>query len=173
MNKSFLILILFLAPLFSRAQENDPSTLIKTGNKAPTFDFYIKKDQKANLKDYRGKIVMINFFATWCGPCAMELPLVQKNIWDKYKDNPQFALMIFGREEGWDKVSGYKETHKYTMPFLPDEGRKIFSLYATQSIPRNVIIDEKGKIIYQSIGYSPDEFKQLVKLLDSKLKSVN
>jgi peroxiredoxin len=170
MNKTFLILILFFAPLFSRAQENDPSTLIKTGSEAPAFDFYIKKGQKANLKDYRGKIVMINFFATWCGPCGMELPLVQKDIWDKYKDNPKFALLIFGREEGWDKVLGYKEIHKYTMPFLPDEGRKIFSLYATQSIPRNVIIDENGKIIYQSMGFSPQETAKLAALLDNKLK---
>jgi peroxiredoxin len=170
MKTPALILLLFLAPLFSRAQQTDPSTFTKVGDTAPTFNFGISKTQTVNLKDYHGKLVMLNFFATWCPPCRMELPRVEKEIWAKYKDNPKFALFVFGREEAWDVVLPFKEKFKYTFPILPDVGRKIFGLYATQSIPRNVIVDEDGKIIYQSIGYSDEEFNNLLALLDKKLK---
>jgi peroxiredoxin len=170
MKKLIPLLLVFLAPLFSRAQQNDASTLTKIGDTAPAFDFSISKTQKANIKDYRGKIVLINFFATWCPPCRLELPRVQKEIWEKYKDNPKFALFIFGREEGWEKVQAFKEKNQYTFFMLPDEGRKIFSLYATQSIPRNVVLDEDGKIIYQSIGYSEKDFTELLNVLAGKLK---
>jgi peroxiredoxin len=173
MKRSTFILLTLLAPLFSRAQQADPTTFTKVGDTAPMFDFSITKTQKANLKDYRGKIVMINFFATWCGPCRLELPRVQAEIWDKYKDNPKFVLFIFGREEGWNVVLPFKEKYHYTFAMLPDEGRKVFGLYATQSIPRNVVIDENGKILYQSIGYSEPEFKTLLNLLDAKLKTIN
>lgn len=113
---------------------------------------------------------MINFFATWCPPCRMELPRVQKEIWQKYKDNPKFTLFVFGREQGWDVILPFKDSNSYTFPILPDEGRKIFSFYATQSIPRNIVIDENGKIIYQSIGYGEKEFKTLLDLLAERLK---
>jgi len=98
---------------------------------------------------------------------------VQAEIWDKYKDNSKFALLIFGREQGWGVVLPFKEQFHYTFAMLPDEGRKIFGLYAKEYIPRNVVIDENGKIIYQSIGYSDDEFKKLLDLLDAKLKVIN
>jgi peroxiredoxin len=168
-NLAVFAFILF-APLFSRAQQADPSTLLKIGDTAPVFSFEIDKGKSVSIQDYRGKIVLINFFATWCPPCRMELPRVQKEIWEKFSANPKFALFIFGREEDWDKVLTFKNTNKYTFPMLPDESRKIFSLFATQSIPRNVVLDENGKVIYQSIGYSPKDFDELIALLNSKLK---
>jgi peroxiredoxin len=163
-------LLIILIPLFSRAQQADPSTLVKTGDAAPSFTFNISKDQQANFSDYKGKVVMINFFATWCPPCRLELPRVQKEIWEKYKDNPKFALFIFGREQDWDVVLPFKEKNQYTFLMLPDKDKKIYGLYATQFIPRNVIVDENGKVIYQSIGYSEAEFNKLLDLLADKLK---
>jgi peroxiredoxin len=173
MKKLSCILFVFLVPLLSRAQQADPSTLTKLGDTAPAFDFNLTKDQTANLKDYKGKIVMLNFFATWCAPCRKELPRVQKEIWEKYKDNPKFALFIFDREEGWNIVLPFKEKNQFTLPIFPDEGRKVFSLYATQFIPRNVLIDENGRIIYQSMGYDENEFKKLLGLLAVRLKLID
>ncbi len=163
-------MLVILTPLFGRGQQPDTSSHTKVGDMAPGFQFSLSKNQTANLSDYKGKIVMLNFFATWCGPCRLELPRVQKEIWDKYKDNPKFALFIFGREQDWDVVLPFKAQYNYTFPMLPDVGRKIFSLYATQYIPRNVVIDESGRIIYQSMGYSEKDFSELLNLLSEKLK---
>jgi peroxiredoxin len=168
--KSFLsfLLLLFACYVFS---QTDDGSLTKIGDEAPSFKVEVDKGVFKELKDYRGKLVMINFFATWCPPCAAELPRVQKEIWDKYKANPKFALMVIGREEDWKKLDPFKAKYHYTFPILPDADRLIFGKYATQAIPRNVIIDEDGKIIYQSVGYSEEEFKMMQSLLAKKLKA--
>ena len=168
--KKFFLLLVLAAPLFCRAQKVDTSTLIRVGQQAPTFTFYLDDKKTADLKDYRGKIVLINFFATWCPPCRQELPRVQAEIWEKYKNNPKFALLAFDRQAGWDKILPLKQQQGFTFPMLPDVDRSIYGKYAKSYIPRNIVLDEKGNIIYESIGYDPQEFGKLLALLADKLK---
>jgi len=101
----------------------------------------------------------------------MELPVLEKNVWSKYRNNPNFVLLILGREHTEKEVSDFITAKKFTMPFAPDPGREIFRLYATQNIPRNVLIGRNGKIIYQSMGYSEEEFQKLEAFLDNQINS--
>jgi len=162
------VLLLFLP--FGIMAQDAQTTLTKIGDKVPQFSFELEKGKVVNINDYKGKLILINLFATWCPPCNTELPLVQKQIWEKYSSNAGFAFFVFGREEGWDKLIPYKEKKGFTFPILPDVNRNIFKQFATQSIPRNIIVDQEGKIIYQSIGYSEKEFAEMVALIDEKLK---
>jgi peroxiredoxin len=171
MKTNRLILFLLLLPFAVSAQQ-DLTTRTKIGDHVPVFTFETAKGKQASIADYKGKLILINLFATWCPPCNEELPLMQKQVWEKYKDNPNFALFIFGREEGWDKLTPYKTKKGFTFPILPDLDRAIFSKFATQSIPRNILVDETGKIIYQSIGYSEKEFAELQELIRQKLEPV-
>jgi len=171
MKTNRLILFLLLLPFAGSAQQ-DSTTRTKIGDHVPVFTFETAKGKQASIADYKGKLILINLFATWCPPCNEELPLMQKLVWEKYKDNPNFALFIFGREEGWDKLTPYKTKKGFTFPILPDLNRAIFSKFATQSIPRNILVDETGKIIYQSIGYSEKEFAELQELIRQKLEPV-
>lgn len=167
MKHVILFLIGFL-PILSYAQDQQ-EWLVKLGDKAPDFSFNLADSSLKNLHDYKGKVVMINFFATWCPPCRKELPRVQKEIYDVYKSNKNFELFVFGREENWDKLTPFIEKTGYTFPILPDAKRAIFSQYASSGIPRNVVLDEEGKIIYLSLGYTEEEFDQLLNLLKTKL----
>ena len=148
----------------------DLVTLVKEGDPAPDFSFVNEKGQTLKLSDLKGKVVWINFFATWCGPCRQELPHLQKEVYDKYKNNKDFVLLIFGREHDQTTVDEFKKTQHYTMPFYPDVKRKIFSLYAKQNIPRNFIIGKDGKIAVSSIGYTEKEFGEMVKKVVEMLK---
>ena len=120
---------------------------------------------------FKGKTVLITFFATWCGPCRKELPHIQAEIYNKYKNNPNFELIILGREHSWAEVNKFKADNKFTMLFYPDPERKVYSLFAKQSIPRNFLISAEGKIIFSTIGFEEKDFKQLKKIIDNQLKA--
>ncbi len=170
MKKTLLSLLAGFATITIAFAQTDSATLTRIGDQAPGFSCKTIDGKTIDISKLQGKIVMINFFATWCGPCNLELPVLQKNIWNKYKDNSNFVLIIIGREHSEKEVMDFAAKKKFTMPFAPDPERGIFKLYATQNIPRNVIIGKDGKIIYQSSGYSEKEFKELEDFLASKMK---
>lgn len=167
MKRLFFLLLLLPFAVFS---QQDTTTLTKVGDAVPQFSFETAKGKTARISDYQGKLILINLFATWCPPCNQELPEMQKQIWEKYKDNPNFVLFVFGREEGWDKLLPFKAKKGFTFPILPDVKRGVFGKFATQFIPRNIIVDESGKIIFQSMGYSEKEFAEMVNLIGEHLK---
>jgi len=156
------ISILVICVLTSCAQ-NGESTLTSVGQEAPAFKCTTIDGTVIDTKEMKGKVIWINFFATWCPPCKKELPVLENNVLKKYIDNPDFVLVVLGREHTMDEMKEYAETTGLKMPFAPDEERKIFSMYATQSIPRNVIIGKDGKIAVQTIGYTESEFSKLEK----------
>jgi peroxiredoxin len=164
----FLVFCLFIFSLSLLAQ--DEFTLVKEGQKAPDFSFSTENGQAKKLSDLKGKVVWINFFATWCGPCRQELPHLQKEVYDKLKSNKSFELIILGREHSWEEINKFKTDNKYNMPFYPDNGRKVFSLYAKQNIPRNFIIDKEGKVVVSSTSFTEKEFEEIVEKVEKLLK---
>jgi peroxiredoxin len=170
MKKELLSLLVGFAAIMVAAAQTDNTSLTRIGEMAPVFTCKTIDGKPIDISKLRGKIVMINFFATWCGPCNLELPVLQKNIWNKYKDNPNFALIIIGREHNEQEIRDFVTRKNFAMPFAPDPDREIFKLYATQNIPRNIIIGKDGRIIFQNFGYSAEEFKKIETLLAKKCK---
>lgn len=153
----------------SQAQTAESGWKVALHEPAPEFAVPSKNGELVSSEDLKGKIVLLNFFATWCPPCREELPRLQKEIWEKYKEHPKFALLVLAREQNWDKIDPFVSEHQFTLPIYPDLKRNVFGLFAEQGIPRNVILDTQGHIIYQSVGYEEKEFNQLIALLDSLL----
>jgi peroxiredoxin len=170
MKKLILALSAFLTCIISIQGQTDSTTFLRTGDRAPLFRCRTIEGNDFDLSKQGGKFVMINFFATWCGPCNRELPALQEKIWDKYRNNPRFALIVIGRQHTEKEVRDFAENHNFLMPFAPDADRKIFSLFASQNIPRNVIIGPDGKILFQNTGYTAEDFKNIENLLDEKLR---
>ncbi|NCB06645.1 MAG: TlpA family protein disulfide reductase [Bacteroidia bacterium] len=170
MRAKLLVFIALIFLLTGNLFAQDDFTLVKAGQIAPDFTFETAPGKTVRLSDFKDKVVWINFFATWCGPCRQELPHLQKEVYDKLKDNKNFELIILGREHSWDEINKFKAEQKFNMPFCPDPERKVFSLYAKQNIPRNFIIDKEGKVAIASTGFTEKEFQEIIKKLETLLK---
>lgn len=98
------------------------------------------------------------------------MPELQSQVWEKYKNHPDFVLLVVGREHTEQQLLEFEEKKKLQLPFVPDPVRGIFGKYATKTIPRNVIINKKGEVVYEHAGYSKEEFAELLQVLTQQLK---
>jgi len=163
--KCLLILVLF----FTIGQAQDDTTLVRLGQTVPEFSVTTLDRKTIDMQDCRGKIVLINFFATWCGPCLQELPRIESEIWQKYKKD-DLVVVAIGREHTAAQLDTFRQEKKFTLPIAPDPERKIYSLFASIYVPRIFLIDRDGSIIYFSIGYDKAEFAKLTELIDTKTR---
>lgn len=101
-----------------------------------------------HLHDLTGKVVLVNFWATWCPPCRKEMPDLQA-LYDKYKDQGFVVLAISDEEAA--KVRPFIAERKITYPVLLDAGRKVNDLFQVEGIPKSFVYDREGKLVAQSI----------------------
>ncbi|MFH1214606.1 MAG: TlpA disulfide reductase family protein [Candidatus Neomarinimicrobiota bacterium] len=165
-RKCLAILVVF----FTIGQAQDDTTLVRIGQTVPDFKVTTLDGKIFDIKDCRGKIILLNFFATWCGPCLQEMPHLETEIWQKYK-NDGLVVLAIGREHTAVQLDTFRQENKFSFQIAPDPQRKIYSLFATVYIPRNILIDRDGRIIYLSIGYDKKEFALLADLIGQKLKA--
>ncbi len=146
--------------------------IVKLGDMAPDFTCTLTDGKEVKLSDLKGKVVMLQFTASWCGVCRKEMPFIEKDIWLKHKDNPNFALIGIDRDEPVETVLKFAETTGVTYPLALDPGADIFAKYAVRDagITRNVLIDKEGKIVMMTRLYKPEEFATLVQTIDEMLK---
>ena len=170
---TLLFFTLILPTLFASAQDaEDYQYKVKVGDKAPNFTVELTSGKKIKLSDLKGKVVMLQFTASWCGVCRAEMPHIEKEIWQKHKDNADFALYGIDREEPKEKVEEYTAKVGTTYPMGLDHDGGIFNLYAKKNagITRNVIIDKDGKIVMLTRLFKIEEFSEMVQVIDSLLK---
>jgi peroxiredoxin len=175
MKKLTLVLTMLLMALSfgvqAQNQEQKPKREeLKIGSAMPQID--LKSEVYGNItnKDLKGKVVLINMFATWCGPCQKELAEVQNTLWPKYKDNKNFKMIVIGREHTDEQLTKYNEKKGFTFPLYPDPKRENYSKFADITIPRSYLYDKQGKLIWSAVGYSPEEFKELMETIEKALK---
>ena len=145
--------------------------LVKVGDIAPDFTLKYTDGTEFTLSQLRGKVVMLQFTASWCGICRNEMPHIEKEIWQRHKDNPDFILVGVDREETKEVIEDYTAKVGTTYPMLIDEKGDAFASYAVRKsgITRNVLIDRDGRIVMLTRRYVEPEFMQLVKTIDSLL----
>ena len=152
---------------------DDRDYIVKVGDMAPDFEMSLPNGEKIILSSLRGKVVMLQFTASWCGVCRKEMPHIEKDIWLKHKNNPNFALYGIDREEPVEKIEELIEKTGVTYPIGLDPDAGIFTLFAKKKagITRNVIIDKEGKIVMLTRLFDEKEFKEMVQLIDNLLKA--
>ena len=139
----------------------------KLSGKASNFTLKSRSGKNIKLSDMRGKVVMLNFWASWCGPCRKEMPILEK-IHKKYK-RLGFTLLGVNVEENSSAAKNYLKDVKVSFPILFDRTNKTSKLYNVSAMPTTVLIDRNGnkRFIHKGYkdGYEKDYRKQIKKLL--------
>jgi len=113
-----------------------------------------------HLRDLKGKVILVNFWATWCPPCRKEMPDLQA-LYDKYKDQGFLVLSISDEEAA--KVSPFIAERKISYPVLLDPGRKVNDAFVVEGIPKSFVYDREGKLVAQSIDMrTRSQFQQML-----------
>lgn len=160
----FTLLLTFLLSVswVSAQKADDRGYIVKTGDMAPDFTIREAGGRTYKLSDLRGKIVMLQFTASWCGVCRKEMPFIEKEIWLPKKNS---GLVVIGidRDEPEETVLRFKKDMGISYPLALDPGADIFALYALKEagVTRNVIIDRQGKIIFLTRLFDREEFDMM------------
>lgn len=143
---------------------------VKTGDDMPAFTIVHDDGTNISSSSFKGKVVLINFFATWCPPCQKELAEIHKSLWPKYKDNKDFVLLVIGREHNDAELKVYNDKKGFKFPLYPDKSRAVYSAFAENLIPRSYLIGKDGKISYSAAGFTPESFDLLMDNIEKSLK---
>lgn len=145
--------------------ESEDNGLLKTGTVAPDWTLSDPSGKKVSLSQFRGKIVLLDFWATWCNPCKMVMPALQK-LHKKYADKGLVVIGINSFERDGDPVK-YMKDQKYDYMLLL-KGDEVATNYKVESIPSMYIIDKNGKIAHTELGAIPN----LEEKLDAKIQQL-
>ena len=151
---------------------DDRGYKVRVGDEAPLFTTVdALSGDTVRLADLRGKVVMLQFTASWCGVCRKEMPQIESRIWQRHKNDTTFALLGIDRDEPAEKVVRFAEQTGVTYPLVLDPGADIFGLYADKraGVTRNVIIGRDGRIVMTTRLYEEKEFERMVAVIDSLL----
>ena len=123
-----------------------PLEAAKKGEIAPDFTLKNLEGREISLSDYRGKFILINFWATWCVPCKVEMPSLEK-LYQRFKSNDFELLPISNDMFGVKVVQPYVETQKFSFPVLVDPLLQVSNRYGVVTLPTTFLIDPKGQVI--------------------------
>jgi peroxiredoxin len=144
--------------------------IVTTGDMAPDFVINEAGGRSYKLVDLRGKVVMLQFTASWCSVCRQEMPFIEKEIWNPGKGSG-LAVIGIDRDEPLERVLKFKNDINVTYPLALDPGADIFALYALKEagVTRNIIIDRSGKIIFLTRLFDREEFDRMKKVIFTEL----
>ena len=125
--------------------------MIQRGSKVPNFTFPNINGKEVSLADQRGKVVLVNVWATWCPPCRREMPSMQR-LYEKFKGKNFDILAVSIDSESREAVEPFMRKMNLTFPALLDPGETIRSLYGITGVPESFIIDQQGILVEKIIG---------------------
>ncbi|MFQ5835875.1 MAG: TlpA family protein disulfide reductase [bacterium] len=113
--------------------------------KAPDFTLENLEGSQVSLKNFQGKVIFLNFWATWCGSCRYEMPTMEK-LWQRFKEE-DFVILAVDLREGKKKVSSFMKEFGLTFPVLLDSRGEVANTYGVRAIPTTYLLDPEGRIV--------------------------
>ncbi|HYA86054.1 MAG TPA: TlpA disulfide reductase family protein [Nitrospirota bacterium] len=146
----FLLAVLVVAGIVVKSRSAQHK-IIMTGDRAPEFRLQDLDGRYFSLSDFRGKVVMVHFWATWCPPCVEEMPLLSK-LYPELAGN-DFEMLAVSVDEGGEKaVRKFMQQNNLQVPVLLNPDQSIAHLYGTYKYPETYIMDSQGVVRYKVIG---------------------
>ena len=144
--------------------------VLKVGSPAPNFQLWDLGGKPVSLTDYQGGVVLVNFWATWCGPCKVEMPAMEK-LYREF-NRPDFEILAVSTDaQGAAVTRPFRDEMGLTFPILHDSDFRVGMTYGARTLPMSFLIDRQGKVTHRIFGardwYSP-EAHQLIRALLGK-----
>lgn len=140
--KSWVLRQVMLTGIFNASMEEQHTAVVKA---APaSFDFQDENGVLRTTSSLRGKVVFINFWASWCGPCRAEFPSIEK-LYQKFKDDPDVYFLMINVDNDLSKAEGYLEQYHFSIPLMRASGAVPDVIY-TGSLPTTVVLDKSGMV---------------------------
>ena len=168
--RKLILSILLIIPILNFSQDAR-GYIVNIGDYAPKFKTITSSGEHFDLNKEIGKVIMLQFTASWCSVCIKEMPFIEKEIWNLYKDRDDFCLVAIDRGESIEIINKLIEKTKITYPICTDEESEIFQLYAEPKagITRNIIIDKNGKIVFLTRLFEREEFNEMKNIINNLL----
>ena len=145
-----------------------PALAGPSGAPAPSFTLASRGGQDVSLAQYKGNVVMINFWASWCGPCRQEMPLLE-GIYKKY-NKMGFTMIGVNVEPDSNAANDWLKATPVSFPILYDRDSKVSKLYDVAGMPSTVIIDRSGKLRVLHRGYKPGDENEYLDSIRSLIR---
>jgi len=186
--KNITYLILFTIALFTlqscgntaiknlqknKAEElakDDKGYHVKIGDKVPDFEMTLADGTTTSMAELKGKVVMLQFTASWCVVCRKEMPHIEKEVWQTHKDKDLVVIGI-DRDEPLETVQKFAKQMKVTYPLALDPNADIFGLFADKKsgVTRNIVVDKKGNIAFLTRLFNEKEFGDMKTVIEGLL----
>jgi len=156
---SFIAGVLLLVGLFACTQEKPKpeNTSRNALSVAPDFTLYTATGEPVQLSKYRGQVVILDFWATWCGPCRKEIPGFV-NLYNQYRDKGLTIIGVSLDQKGWDVVKPFIQEYNINYPVVLGNSEVVNDYGGIRAIPTTFIIDRNGRVVDRVVGYHPESF---------------
>ena len=171
MRKIILILLTFLSFHTFAQNMDERGYIVREGEKAPSFELNLLSGETLTNDMLLGKVVVLQFTASWCSVCRKEMPHLESEVWQQFKDD-DFLLIGIDLKEDEATTRAFIKTIGTTYPIALDLEGSVFNLFAgpKQGVTRNIVIDKTGTISFLTRLYEREEFEEMISVIELELK---
>jgi|TARA_B110000977_G_scaffold194788_1_gene272032 peroxiredoxin len=171
MRKISLLLLTLLSFQTFAQNMDERGYIVSKGEKTPSFELQLLSGETITNEMLLGKVVVLQFTASWCSVCRKEMPHLESDVWQQFKED-DFLLVGIDLKEDEATTRAFIKTIGTTYPIALDLDGSLFALFAgpKQGVTRNIVIDKKGVISYLTRLYEREEFEEMITVIETELE---